>query len=572
MARGGKQNHKSGARPLSEPFKHLRRQQSNNEIPRKSRIADWISSVAASSSLDVSAVTKVPLPTERVESIHQAIEAPRYKLRQTTQRRLKTENKTANLQNQTLKKPTYQQLTRPHKTAMWTRGARGAKRKAPVSPIVPSSTSSAVVNSTVIADDETTGYVHSLDAFGSDSMKIRSDPSRHTMQSTARVKRRRLKQCVPKISFRRPKSIPPYIIKLRKLLLQAAEIQIAVIPALLREDLEKEYGDELCDVLPEAIWDLDANLRQPKASALLLHVLELFETARDMHQGNNDEVDWYSVIRKALSGVRAMEPNDDRFRDLKAGSFTSKPISTVHLPIYQPTKKRIASVKVDLAMYYDDEDDFLSRILPNTYEKRPSKLCPLESEEDDILIAIPVEVKTYAGVANQAEFQLSVCANALLEIREMWTAACLAHVRAGKVNDNYTCALNPSVVVALSVYDHHWTFYILYREEANANAGREGCTGLAPILEQPEDITIAGGEISANAIGLTNLGGAQMDIEKESSAHAPCIVHGPFPAGHTATLLGTFQLVRFIGVLRKWVAEEWMMTIEEGCRKMKGGQ
>jgi len=263
--------------------------------------------------------------------------------------------------------------------------------------------------------------------------------------------------------------------------------------------------------------------------------------------------------------------NTQKFRDLKAGSFTSKPISTAHLPIHQPTKRRIASVKVDLALYYDDEDDFLNNMLPKTYEKRPSKLCPLETEEDDTLIAIPVEVKTYAGVANQAEFQLPVCANALLEIREKWTAACLARAHADK--DNYTCDLDPSVVVALSVYDHHWTFYILYRGEVSSSAGREGRTGLAPILEQPEEITVAGGATSANAAGLTNMEGAQMDIDKrETSANAPCIVHGPFPAGHTATLLGTFQLVRFIGVLRKWVAEEWMKTIEEGCREMRGDQ
>ena len=229
-----------------------------------------------------------------------------------------------------------------------------------------------------------------------------------------------------------------------------------------------------------------------------------------------------------------------------------------HLPIHQPTKRRIGSVKVDLALYYDDEDDFLSSMLPETYEERPSKLCPLETEEDDKLIAIPVEVKTYAGVANQAEFQLSVCANALLEIREKWTAACLARRHADK--HGYTCDLDPSVVVALSVYDHHWTFYILYRGEANTSAGRDGRTGLAPILEEN---TVAGG---------TTLGGAQIDIDKESSAHAPCIVHGPFPTAQTATLLGTFQLVRFIGVLRKWVAEEWMKTIEEGCREMRGGQ
>ena len=107
--------------------------------------------------------------------------------------------------------------------------------------------------------------------------------------------------------------------------------------------------------------------------------------------------------------------------------------------------------------------------------------------------------------------------------------------------DDYTCVLDTSIVVALSVYDHHWTFYIIYRGginggEANARASREG----------RKEITVAGGATSTNA-------------------HAPCIVHGPFPAGHTATLLGTFQLVRFIGVLRKWVAEEWMKTIEEAA-------
>jgi len=155
-----------------------------------------------------------------------------------------------------------------------------------------------------------------------------------------------------------------------------------------------------------------------------------------------------------------------------------------------------------------------------------------------------------------------VCANALLEIREKWTTACLARRHADK--DGYACDLDPSVVVALSVYDHHWTFYILYRGEANTSAGRDGHTGLAPILEQPEENTVAGGTILANT---------QIDMDKkESSAHAPCIVHGPFPAGQTATLLGTFQLVRFIGVLRKWVAEEWMKTIEEGCREMRGRQ
>ena len=316
MARRRKRNHKPGARPLSEPFRDLRRQQSSNEIPRKSRIADWVSSVAASSSPDVSSVTKAqPLSTERAGSTRQTIEAPRYKLRETAQRRTKSGSAIPNLQNRSLKSPNQHRST-TLETAMLPRGGRGSKRKAPVSPSAPSSSrsGSVAVNSTVIADDETTGYVHSLDAFESDSMKVRSDPSRHTMQSTARVKRRRLKQCVPKISFRRPKSFPPYIIKLRKLLLQAAEIQVAVIPAVLRDDLEKEHAGELCDVLPETIWNLDGDITPRKAFTYSSHVLELFKTARDMHQGNNDEVDWYSVIRKALSGVPAMEPDDDRFR------------------------------------------------------------------------------------------------------------------------------------------------------------------------------------------------------------------------------------------------------------------
>ncbi|KAF8417642.1 hypothetical protein EV426DRAFT_578036 [Tirmania nivea] len=573
MARRGKQNHKPESQIRNTPtvkiFRDLRRQKGSNEVPKESRIADWVSSVAASSPPDVSSVTKVLLPAGTARAPFQEVEAPRYNLRETAQRKSKAENTVVHLQNQTLKIQTQNQATQVNnETAMWTRGVRGAKRKAPVSPGTPSSMRSSAVNSTVVGDDETTGYVNSLDAFESDTLKIRSDPSRHTMQSTARVKRRRLKQCVPKISFKRPKSFPPYIIKLRKLLLQAAEIQIAVIPAVLREELEKEHADEMCDVLPEAIWDLNADMAPRKAFAFLSHALELFGTARDMHQANNDEVDWYSVIRRALSGVPEMEADDDRFKDLKAGSFTSKPISIAHLPIHQPTKRRIASVKVDLALYYDDEDDFLSSMLPNTYEKRPSKLCPLETEEDDTLIAVPVEVKTNAGVANQAEFQLSVCANALLEIREKWTSACLSRVRAD--NNDYTCSMDPSVVVALSVYDHHWTFYILYRGEVNANTAREGRPGLAPILEQREGNPIAGRETSATAAGLTNLDGAQIDIDKKE--HAPCIVHGPFPAGHTATLLGTFQLVRFIGVLRKWVAEEWMRTIEGACGVMRREQ
>jgi len=311
MARRGKRNHKPGAPPLPEPFRELRRQQSTNKIPKKSTITDWISSVVAPSPPDLASVTKLqPLPMESARSTRQV---PRYKLRETAQRRLKAESTTLNPQNQNPKKQTQHQST-THETAILPRGGRGAKRKAPVSPSARSSSRPAAVNSLVVADKETTGYFHSLDEFESNNtMKLRSD-SRHTMQSTARVKRSRLKQCVPKISFQGPKSFPPYIIKLRKLLLQVAEIQVAVIPALLREDLEKEYADELCDNLPDAIWDLDADITPRKAFAFLSHVLELFETARHMHQRSYDEVDWYPVIRKALSGVPAMEPGDDRFR------------------------------------------------------------------------------------------------------------------------------------------------------------------------------------------------------------------------------------------------------------------
>ena len=195
-----------------------------------------------------------------------------------------------------------------------------------------------------------------------------------------------------------------------------------------------------------------------------------------------------------------------------------------YLPVHQPTGRRIRSAKVDLALYYDDEDDYLRGILPSTYKERPAKLCPLETEGDDKLIAIPVHVKTYAGAVNQAEFQLAVCGNALLEILEQWVAA----YQATRPVPRAPWVVPLPVVVALCIYGHHWTFYILYREEVNRG--------------------------EANA---------QIDIDKESSAHAPCIVYEPFPAGQTATLLGTFHLVQFIGMIRTWVASNWMKIIKD---------
>ena len=47
---------------------------------------------------------------------------------------------------------------------------------------------------------------------------------------------------------------------------------------------------------------------------LYSHALELFKAARDMNQGNNDEIDWYPMVRKALSGVPGIEPDNDSVR------------------------------------------------------------------------------------------------------------------------------------------------------------------------------------------------------------------------------------------------------------------
>ena len=50
------------------------------------------------------------------------------------------------------------------------------------------------------------------------------------------------------------------------------------------------------------------------------------------------------------------------------------------------------------------------------------------------------------------------------------------------------------------------------------------------------------------------------DVPQDSNVSF--LAYGPWPAGQTSTLLGVFELVKFIDVLRNWVAFKWLKSFE----------
>ncbi|KAF8461270.1 hypothetical protein BDZ91DRAFT_737626 [Kalaharituber pfeilii] len=192
-----------------------------------------------------------------------------------------------------------------------------------------------------------------------------------------------------------------------------------------------------------------------------------------MHVKAKNKVNWYPVVAKVLNGVPGMEVRQPhRLTNLRGETLTTQQVGATHLPIHQLANKPISSVKIDLALGYDAEDEFLTTILPD-FPHWPSSLCPLVTLENDFLVAVPIEIKTACGVANQSEVQLSVCASAMLDIQEQWSNRRAQENGNGNVDPGH-----PPVVVTHSVYGHHWTYYIIYR-------GEEGpqLQGLSPIPE-----------------------------------------------------------------------------------------
>ena len=166
-----------------------------------------------------------------------------------------------------------------------------------------------------------------------------------------------------------------------------------------------------------------------------------------------------------------------------------------YLPVHP--EYRVQGVKVDFALgYYDTQ----SEIPGSLQEHHRTPLCPLKGKKDDFLTCVPVEVKTASGLTVYSEAQLFVFASAMLQVVEKELST-----QPEKTNQE------PPVVVALSVHDHLWQYYIICR---------------AADVRQKSEPTF--------------------------------LVYGPWPAGLTSTLLGVFKLVRFIDVLRNWVVKNWL--------------
>ena len=167
-----------------------------------------------------------------------------------------------------------------------------------------------------------------------------------------------------------------------------------------------------------------------------------------------------------------------------------------YLPVHP--EYRVQGVKVDFALgYYDTQ----SEIPGSLQEHHRTPLCPLKGKKDDFLTCVPVEVKTGAGPTKNREVQLFIFGSAMLQVVEKWLSA-----QPNKTHQE------PPVVVALSIHNHLWQYYIICRA---------------------------------------------LDVGQRNT-EMPFLVYGPWPAGNTSTLLGVFKLVRFIDVLRNWVVESWV--------------
>ena len=261
---------------------------------KESLIETWVSSLPT-----YYAAQPSPPPGAKPKQINK-----RYNLRPTKQRTKKLKSIAAKKQRNTIDSPNM------HK-------AGTLKRKYAAPATVASSARSGAIKSNVAGDEQTSaGYIFSDEGRDGETsnLRIRSDQSRHTLQTTGRVKRLRLEMCIPAFVFRASNKIPPYVVKVRRFLVEWALNPKALVPVGLRQELETEYPDEFYEAFPDSIWDLDQGITQRKADKLLEHVLELFREAKSMHQESVEEVTWYPVIKKALNGLNTWEEKGDRYK------------------------------------------------------------------------------------------------------------------------------------------------------------------------------------------------------------------------------------------------------------------
>lgn len=176
-------------------------------------------------------------------------------------------------------------------------------------------------------------------------------------------------------------------------------------------------------------------------------------------------------------------------------------------------------MKIGFALGYDGMG---SETLCNIRKSKGDPLCPLKGKQNmrRFLTCVPLEVKTLAGNWMYSEARLFVFSSAVLQVVEKWistqpTGSNQVQPKKSNRKQSKGSKQEAPIMVALSVHSHHWQYYIICR---------------------------------------------QATVQQDSET--PFLVYGPWPAGQTTTLLGVFKLVKFIDVLRKWVAEKWIRCFE----------
>lgn len=195
------------------------------------------------------------------------------------------------------------------------------------------------------------------------------------------------------------------------------------------------------------------------------------------------------------------------------------------------TKEPVLCRRIDYLLGYDTRKlakPPFSHLYANKQPSPPSPpppLCPLEgSERRYFLPVVPVGLCpngfTSARELPEVIRRVTLFGNAQLSLRMEWAKW------AGTVLDYES---NAPVVVALSVCQGRWLYHILYAEHGESTSSKEGKRGR--------------GEGTDSRVVL-----------------------GPFEAGNMDTLVDTFRLVGFLGVLRRWVAEEWVREVVDALK------
>ena len=190
-------------------------------------------------------------------------------------------------------------------------------------------------------------------------------------------------------------------------------------------------------------------------------------------------------------------------RGLRVLDIALNPVAKEYLPAHS-SDGVFSGVKVDLALGYHASKS--ENPLLDIKGNQNSPLCPLEVPLQKMFLGC-VPVKVAMSITEHSETQISVFGCAMLQVVEKWISTQLEKSKQ-----------DPPAVVALFIHGHYWEYYIVCRK---------------------------------------------VDVQNgNETVETPFLVYGPWPAGQTSTLLGVFRLVRFIDVLRNWIANKWLKWFE----------